>query len=128
MSNRQARLIGLAIVALAGAILSTGREADAGLIILGVSLLGFLIQFMFTFRSERVEEDDFAAVCETCGYDLTGNVSGVCPECGTPVSGRPIGHDLDDDSDDDSDDAIDDDREDDENPPADKGAFRPNRD
>ena len=21
--------------------------------------------------------------CATCGYDLTGNVSGVCPECGT---------------------------------------------
>ena len=20
--------------------------------------------------------------CEHCGYDLTGNVSGVCPECG----------------------------------------------
>ncbi len=24
--------------------------------------------------------------CQTCGYNLTGNVSGVCPECGTPVS------------------------------------------
>lgn len=23
--------------------------------------------------------------CLECGYDLTGNVSGVCPECGTPV-------------------------------------------
>ncbi|GJM23618.1 MAG: hypothetical protein DHS20C16_00330 [Phycisphaerae bacterium] len=22
--------------------------------------------------------------CSNCGYDLTGNVSGVCPECGTP--------------------------------------------
>lgn len=21
--------------------------------------------------------------CQSCGYDLTGNVSGVCPECGT---------------------------------------------
>jgi hypothetical protein len=26
--------------------------------------------------------------CGQCGYDLTGNVSGVCPECGTPVSAR----------------------------------------
>jgi hypothetical protein len=25
--------------------------------------------------------------CDTCGYDLTGNVSGVCPECGTAVQG-----------------------------------------
>ena len=24
--------------------------------------------------------------CHSCGYSLTGNVSGVCPECGTPVS------------------------------------------
>ena len=22
--------------------------------------------------------------CQRCGYDLTGNVSGACPECGTP--------------------------------------------
>jgi hypothetical protein len=24
--------------------------------------------------------------CPTCGYNLTGNVSGVCPECGTQAS------------------------------------------
>jgi hypothetical protein len=23
--------------------------------------------------------------CRKCGYDLTGNVSGICPECGTPI-------------------------------------------
>lgn len=23
--------------------------------------------------------------CQHCGYDLTGNVSGRCPECGTPT-------------------------------------------
>ena len=23
--------------------------------------------------------------CQTCGYDLTGNVSGPCPECGQPA-------------------------------------------
>lgn len=27
------------------------------------------------------------SVCSACGYDLTGNVSGVCPECGTPIPG-----------------------------------------
>ena len=25
--------------------------------------------------------------CPACGYSLTGNVSGVCPECGTRVGG-----------------------------------------
>ena len=24
--------------------------------------------------------------CARCAYDLTGNLSGVCPECGTPVT------------------------------------------
>ena len=23
--------------------------------------------------------------CQKCGYDLTGNVTGVCPECGTEI-------------------------------------------
>ena len=23
--------------------------------------------------------------CRKCGYNLTGNVSGICPECGTPI-------------------------------------------
>ena len=28
--------------------------------------------------------------CRRCGYDLTGNVSGTCPECGQPsAAGRP---------------------------------------
>ena len=26
-----------------------------------------------------------AGHCATCDYDLTGNTSGVCPECGSPV-------------------------------------------
>jgi len=31
--------------------------------------------------------------CQSCGYDLRGNVSGRCPECGTPTpkTGAPIG-------------------------------------
>jgi hypothetical protein len=27
--------------------------------------------------------------CRRCGYDLTGNTSGTCPECGTPVPKAP---------------------------------------
>ena len=29
-------------------------------------------------------------VCESCGYDLTGNTSGRCPECGTRVSSTDV--------------------------------------
>lgn len=28
--------------------------------------------------------------CIACGYNLTGNVSGRCPECGTPVAGECV--------------------------------------
>ena len=27
-------------------------------------------------------------ICRRCGYDLTGNVSGVCPECGGAARAR----------------------------------------
>jgi hypothetical protein len=28
-------------------------------------------------------------LCRSCGYDLTGNLSGVCPECGTGAPAAP---------------------------------------
>ena len=30
-----------------------------------------------------------SGLCGYCGYSLTGNTSGVCPECGTPVPKEP---------------------------------------
>ncbi len=30
-------------------------------------------------------------LCRKCQYNLTGNVSGVCPECGTPIDRRDAG-------------------------------------
>jgi len=33
------------------------------------------------WRLRNVAEDDI--LCEGCGYNLLGNTSGVCPECGT---------------------------------------------
>lgn len=34
---------------------------------------------------ERVLNID---VCHSCGYNLTGNVTGICPECGEPIACR----------------------------------------
>lgn len=33
--------------------------------------------------------------CHQCDYDLTGNVSGICPECGTPIPAPPSQQELD---------------------------------
>lgn len=30
-----------------------------------------------------------SSVCGQCGYNLTGNVSGICPECGWAIPARP---------------------------------------
>lgn len=38
----------------------------------------------FWLRRRR-DKHESSLVCSSCGYNLTGNVSGICPECGTPV-------------------------------------------
>jgi hypothetical protein len=47
-----------------------------------VLLLGFYPAFAFTVRSVRLRRRRKRNQCIHCGYDLTGNVSGICPECG----------------------------------------------
>lgn len=36
----------------------------------------------------RMPFDPRGVLCTNCGYDLTGNVSGRCPECGKDIPGR----------------------------------------
>ena len=49
------------------------------------------------FGYRRLRHRRRRGLCERCGYDLTGNVSGTCPECGTAAAGvaagnvRPLG-------------------------------------
>jgi len=47
-------------------------------------LLFFGIPTLLLWRSDRPRTGH----CRTCGYNLTGNVSGVCPECGAKVEVR----------------------------------------
>jgi predicted RNA-binding Zn-ribbon protein involved in translation (DUF1610 family) len=51
---------------------------------LWIFLLPPLALAVFLSRRRRFPEHH----CQSCGYDLTGNISGVCPECGTDV---PVG-------------------------------------
>jgi hypothetical protein len=50
-----------------------------GLIMVPVSILLLLLAL-------RPAKPSRAHLCADCGYDLTGNVSGVCPECGSKVT------------------------------------------
>jgi hypothetical protein len=45
-----------------------------------------LIWIAVAWRARRRKRLDGG--CQSCGYDLTAN-SGVCPECGTPVTTKP---------------------------------------
>jgi hypothetical protein len=44
-----------------------------------------MLPTIFAARRMRRKFGPQAGHCPTCSYDLTGNVSGICPECGTPV-------------------------------------------
>lgn len=35
------------------------------------------------------QDAEYVATCWHCGYNLTGNISGVCPECGQPIPTDP---------------------------------------
>jgi hypothetical protein len=48
--------------------------------------LAVLVLPLWRDRHPRTPATTSERHCEKCGYNLTGNVSGVCPECGTPVA------------------------------------------
>ena len=41
--------------------------------------------WLWRYRRERRMRSDGMPGCAKCDYNLTGNVSGICPECGTPI-------------------------------------------
>ncbi len=47
-------------------------------------LVGRLAYFSVRYPVRNPWEESWPT-CSNCGYDLTGNVSGVCPECGTKI-------------------------------------------
>lgn len=56
-------------------------------LIAGIALLLPMSRLALWFvRRERSHLRKRAGRCICCSYDLTGNVSGVCPECGTKIS------------------------------------------
>ncbi len=54
---------------------------------LPILISGTLI-VVFCVRAWRSLTVRYLAICSICSYDLRGNVSGRCPECGTPIENR----------------------------------------
>ena len=59
--------------------------------------LGFLISTIVHIGSRaneisKARQFHASTLCTSCLYDLTGNVSGICPECGTPIDRRVCRH------------------------------------
>ena len=51
--------------------------------------LAWLTLLIMRFRRRRM-----VGCCRNCLYDLKGNQSGICPECGTPASTEPAAHNI----------------------------------
>lgn len=60
----------------------------AGLVVLAVLAIGLALGGYFLGGRFGKRRDDRGAArrCRVCEYDLTGNQSGVCPECGSALS------------------------------------------
>lgn len=52
--------------------------------LLAGSIAAFIIDRPYEHRRARLKRAA-KGLCTRCGYSLRGNVSGICPECGTPV-------------------------------------------
>lgn len=56
------------------------------LIAVGVPVVWFVVYSLWLAHS--LDDAYGPGQCQQCGYDLTGNLSGVCPECGSAVLAR----------------------------------------
>ena len=53
-----------------------------------IAILAAAYPCFFFYRTYRRRRGRPANACANCSYDLTGNESGVCPECGTTAAVR----------------------------------------
>ena len=50
-----------------------------------IGLFWLVLPTVWAIRYRRTRGRIERLACVTCGYSLTGNTSGTCPECGTPI-------------------------------------------
>jgi hypothetical protein len=58
--------------------------------LVAISLLPGVWWMRRSVRRWREESRPRQGLCVTCGYNLTGNISGVCPECGQKLDAQVV--------------------------------------
>ena len=61
-----------------------------GIMLIAVAIIGLAVAYTLDKDLEDRERRDAKPdlTCKQCGYNLTLNTSGVCPECGSAIKGR----------------------------------------
>ena len=81
--------IAAVMIILVGAILGSVRlfspELGQMLAVFVIPLTALLLIVIFLWCLPFANPAQ-RGICGKCGYDLTGNTSGVCPECGTRIN------------------------------------------
>jgi hypothetical protein len=72
--------VALLAVACVGVI--TFRAFGRAALVFGLILAPVALFVLLEIPALRRDRRWRRGLCARCGYDLTGNVSGVCPECG----------------------------------------------
>lgn len=69
-----------------GGIVGNAWQANlVGIVLLVVGIKHFIQATARYFRNRHRYARVVAAQCARCGYDLSGNASGRCPECGESI-------------------------------------------
>ena len=63
-----------------------GRSFTPLVVVMSMAVVGYLLPVVCSllFKAWRAR-DKPSGYCTRCAYDLRGNVSGKCPECGTAI-------------------------------------------
>ena len=79
----------LALAAVAS-VFDLGHLSTEPLVVVGIYLVAFFTTLKLRSIDWSSEDRIPTGLCQVCRYDLTGNVSGVCPECGWRFKPKPV--------------------------------------
>jgi hypothetical protein len=83
---------GVVVFIFSSMLLGIAEQAVNGVILLLIALMLGAANCYSTMRLRRKKRElknPQVGFCKKCHYNLTGNTTGICPECGTPINSPP---------------------------------------